>query len=132
MKPLIKFLLAILQAFWKAVRKFLKKFPELISIPTAFALWVASIPVLRWFDPTSGIFDAGVFQVPIFAVLQLFIYVSIAYMTLRLVFGTAAQFLKNDLKNSFEKLTPWQKILFSYGLFLSLLFALVALSYTLR
>lgn len=110
---------------------FLKKYPELLTIPAAFVVWVLSIRVLRWFDPTSGIFDAGVFQIPIFAVLQLFVYISISWMILGIVFGTARKFLQNDFKDKFSKLTIWHRILVSYGLFLSLLFALVALSYTL-
>jgi len=110
---------------------FLKRYPELLTIPLAFIVWVLSISVLRWCDPTSGIFDAGVFQIPIFAVLQLFVYVSIAWMMLGIVFGTARKFLQNDFKDKFSKLTIWHRILVSYGLFLSLLFALVALSYTL-
>ena len=122
----------ILSKIWKAVTKFFKKYPELLTIPAAFVVWVLSIPVLRHLDPTSGIYDAGVFQVPIFAILQLFMYVAVAWMLLGLVFGTARKFLKTDLKTAFNNLTSWQKILFSYGLFFSLVFALVALSYTLR
>lgn len=122
----------IVSKIWIVVKKFFRKYPELLTIPTAFTVWVTSIPVLRWFDPTSGVFDAGVFQIPIFSILQLFMYVSVAWLLLGLVFGTARKFLKSELKNAFTYLNPWQKILFSYGLFFSLVFALVALSYTLR
>ena len=110
---------------------FLKKYPELLTVPLAFVVWVLSIHVLRWFDPTSGIYDAGVFQIPIFAVLQLFVYVSIAWLIMGLVFGTYRKYLKNDLKEDFKTLTKWQKIRMSYTIFLSLLLSLVALSYTL-
>ena len=110
---------------------FLKRYPELLTIPLAFIVWVLSIRVLRWCDPTSGIFDAGVFQIPIFAVLQLFVYASIAWLVMGLLFGTFRRYLLTELKPNFQKLTPWQKIKISYGIFLSLLFALVALSYTL-
>lgn len=108
-----------------------KKYPELFSIPMALAVWVLSVRVLRWIDPTSGIFDAGVFQIPIFSVLQLFVYVSIAWLIMGLVFGTYRKYLVNDLKEDFKKLSPWQKIRMSYTIFLSLLLSLVALSYTL-
>ena len=110
---------------------FLKKYPELITIPAAFVVWVFSIHLLRWFDPTSGIFDAGVFQIPIFSVLQLFMYASIAWMVMGLLFGTYRKYLLTDLKSDFKKLSPWQKIKISYYIFFSLLFAFVALSYTL-
>jgi hypothetical protein len=122
----------ILEKADKALRRFLKRYPELLSIPVALILWILSIRVLRALDPTSAVFDAGVFQVPIFAILQMFVYVSVAWLLLRLVFGTAQKFLKNDFKTVFENLDPWRKVIVAYGLFLSLLFALVALSYTLR
>ena len=116
----------------KNIIEFLRKYPELLTIPAALAVWIFSITVLRWFDPTSAVYDAGVFQVPIFAVLQLLIYVSVSWVLLNMVFGTAGKFLKTDLKTEFQKLTPWEKIKFAYGLFLSLLFTLTALSYTLN
>lgn len=113
-------------------KRFFKRYPELLSIPAAFGGWVASITILRWFDPTSGTYDAGVFQIPIFAIIQLLVYVSISWMLLGIVFGTARTFLKSELKSAFENLSSWEKIKYSYGLFFALLFALVALSYTLK
>lgn len=134
-KAFLMRLLAAVAEFFLCVKDktvvFLKKYPELLTVPLAFVVWVLSIHVLRWFDPTSGIYDAGVFQIPIFAVLQLFVYVSISWLIMGLVFGTYRKYLKNDLKEDFKTLTKWQKIRMSYTIFLSLLLSLVALSYTL-
>ena len=131
---LIRLITALTKWVYRAkdnITVFLKKYPELITIPAAFVVWVLSVHVLRWFDKTSGIFDAGVFQIPIFAVLQLFVYASIAWLVMGLLFGTFRRYLLTDLKPNFNKLTPWQKIKISYVIFFSLLLSLVALSYTL-
>jgi hypothetical protein len=121
-----------LNAIIMALVTFIKKYPEILSVPAAMAVWIASVTVLRWFDPTSAVFDAGVFQIPIFAALQLFIYISIAWLVLGLVFGTMRKFLVTDLKTHFSNLSSWKKLKLAYGLFAFLLFCLVLLSYTLR
>lgn len=120
-----------MKQYLKAILLAIKKYPEILSIPVAFAIWIASITVLRWFDPTSAVFDAGVFQIPIFAVLQLLIYISISWLILGLVFGTMRKFLVNELKQHFINLSSWEKLKLAYGLFAFLLFCLVLLSYTL-
>jgi len=132
LKNALDLLVRFFQFIWKIVRSVFRKYPELLSVPIAFFVWIVSIPLLRWMDPTSAVYDAGVFQVLIFAVLQLFVYVSIAWLILGLVFGTARKFLLNEFKDAFNTLEGWKKIIVSYGLFLSLLFSLVALSYTLH
>lgn len=108
-----------------------KRYPELYSVPAALIVWILSVWLLRVIDPTSGVFDAGVFQIPIFAVLQLFVYVSIAWLILGAVFGTFRKYLLTNLKTDFNTLSKWQKIKISYFIFLTLLLCLVALSYTL-
>jgi len=123
---------SFLKAILKAIKSFLKKYPEVLSIPAALGIWIASITVLRWADPTSAVFDAGVFQIPLFSILQLLVYLSIAWLVMGLLFGTARKFLKNDLKTTFTTLSSWEKLKFAYGVFFLLLFCLVALSYTLR
>ena len=123
---------SFLKTILKAIKSFLKKYPEVFSIPVALGIWIASITVLRWADPTSAVFDAGVFQIPLFSILQLLVYLSIAWLVMGLLFGTARKFLKNDLKTTFINLSSWEKLKFAYGVFFLLLFCLVALSYTLR
>ena len=86
MKTILSFLLKCMMWLFKTTTaglKFLwKKYPEVFSIPVALAVWVLSITVLRWLDPTSAVFDAGVFQIPIFSVIQLFVYASISWLVL--------------------------------------------------
>ena len=110
---------------------FIKQYPEIISIPAVLLTWVLSIRILRFLDPTSAVFDAGIFQIPIFAVLEFFLFVSIAWLAMKLIFTTIRNYLVRDFKLDFFRLTAWQKITLSYFVFFSLLAALVLLSKTL-
>ena len=113
------------------IKGMFKKYPEVLSVPVALLAWVLSVRFLRIIDKTTAVYDAGVFQIIIFAVIQLFVYVSVAWLTLGLVFGTFRKYLIENMKNEFQKLTSWQKIRLSYSVFFLLLFALVVLSLTL-
>jgi len=116
---------------WAVITVFFKKYPEFLTIPAGLVIWIASCNLLRWIDPSSGVFDSGVFQVPIFAIIQLFIFVAIAWLLMRIVFGTVTKHLKTDFKTEFTNLIPWQKLIISYGIFFALLYALILLSHTL-
>jgi hypothetical protein len=111
--------------------KFFKRYPELLTIPAGFIVWMLSVHVLRFFDPTSGVFDAGVFQIPIFAIIQFFVYVSIAWLMLGVIFGTFKKYLLNEMKYDFRKLEPWQKLKLSYSVFFLLVVLLAYLARTL-
>ena len=113
------------------IKGLFKKYPEILSIPITLVAWVLSVRFLRLIDQTTAVYDAGVFQVIIFAVIQLFVYVSVAWLTLGLVFGTFRKYLIENMKNEFQKLTSWQKIRLSYTVFFLLLLSLVVLSLTL-
>ena len=99
------------------IKGLLKKYPEVLSVPVALLAWVLSVRFLRIIDQTTAVYDAGVFQVIIFAVFQLFVYVSVAWLTLGLVFGTFRRYLIENMKFEFQKLSPWQKIRLSYSVF---------------
>ena len=114
------------------IKEFFKRFPEIYSVPIALVVWIISIPLLRLFDNTSAVYDAGVFQVIIFSVIQLLVYASIAWLVMGLLFGTYRKYLINELKPDFNKLSAWQKLTISYFIFFSLLLSLVLLSYTLN
>ena len=119
----------------KKVLSFLKRIymlsPELFRIAASILVWVASIYVIRFFDPTAGVFDAGIFQIPIFATIQFFIYLAVVWLAIRLIFVTTRKYMEFDYQKEFNNLTSWQKMLLSFGLYLSLLYALVHLAGTL-
>lgn len=109
----------------------LKSFPELYSIPIALMAWVISIEFLRALDETVGIYDSGIFQIPIFSIILLFTFLSVAWVAMGLIFGSLRRFLKDEFKNAFQQLDIWEKVLLSYMVFFSLVFSLVALSFVL-
>lgn len=111
--------------------KIFNKYPELISIPAAVLVWIVSIYILRAIDPTSGVFDPGIFQIPLFAIFQFLLYISIAWLVLGIVFGTFKKYLRSEMKFDFKELTSWQKIKLSYSVFFLLLALLAYLSRTL-
>ncbi len=108
-----------------------KRYPEVYMIPAAFVLWALSSTVIWFFDPTAGAFDAGVFQIPVFSIVLLFIFLSVSWLAMKVLFGTASKFLRSGLKNAFNNITPWQKIIYATSIFFLLLYALVRLSHTL-
>ena len=127
MKTFLSFLLAI----WATLVSFFKKRHHFITVPAAILVFSVSITVLRWFDPTAATFDAGIFQVPIFAVIQFFIYLAVAWFAFRLIFGNFYRHLINDMKTDFNNITPWEKLKLSYSVFFFLLAVLAFLARTL-
>lgn len=115
----------------KAIIKFLKKYPEIVSIPVAFVVWALSVRVLRFFDETSATFDAGVFQIIIFAVIQFYVFVSIVWLTMKLMYGTLRRYLQCTFKCDFKTFTPWQQAKLSFFVFFALLAVLAFLATTL-
>jgi hypothetical protein len=109
----------------------LKCYPELYSIPIALLAWVISIEFLRALDQTVGIYDSGIFQIPIFSTILLFTFLSVAWLAMGLIFGSLRRFLKDEFKYAFQQLDLWEKVLLSYIVFFSLVFSLVALSFVL-
>lgn len=124
MKTFLKLVLLI----WPVIKSFFKKHHHLITVPVAILVFSGSITVLRWFDPTAATFDAGIFQVPIFAIIQFFIYMSVAWFAFRLIFGNFYRHLMNDMKTDFNNITSWEKLKLSYSIFFLLFAALVLLS----
>lgn len=105
------------------MKNFFKKYHELLTIPAVILLFILSIPVLRWFDPTAAVFDAGVFQIMIMSMIQLVIYLAVGWIVLKIVFGHHRKYLENQMKSDFEKLTAWERQKLAYSIF----FLLVAL-----
>jgi len=116
----------------KKIVLFFKKHPEILFLAAAMIVWILSTPVLRFFDETAGVFDAGIFQIPIFAVIEYCIYGSTAWFTLKILFPTIRKYLQNEFKNDFKELTKWQKSLLSLCVFFALVAALVFLATTLN
>jgi hypothetical protein len=112
----------------QAVWKFLTDWSELLTLPTALVLWGYSDNLLRLLDPTAGTYDAGVFQLILFAILQLLALHGFVRLFMKLQWPTPDIHLDKYFAVDFESLTPPQRICVSLSVFFGLLFALILLS----
>ena len=117
------------------IKDFLKRtykaYPQIYWLITLILGWFLLIPIIYYIDPSSGTFDMGIFQIPLFAVIMLAFYSLAAWIIVKTIFGYMFRYAKQEMKEDFKKLQPWQKITSYYLLFFALVFALVMLSRTL-
>jgi hypothetical protein len=66
------------------VLKFFRTWNEVLTLPIALALWYFSPVILRSFDPTAAVYDAGVFQIILFGVIKFLIASFFAWLTIKL------------------------------------------------
>lgn len=109
----------------KKIIEFLANWNEFITIPLALLLWYLSPMLLRTLDPTAGVYDAGIFQVILFTVIQFLVYHGVAWIVFKITFPKAYKYFDNKFENAigepttvspeptgfdkFQKLTTWQK-----------------------
>jgi hypothetical protein len=105
--------------------------PQILWLPILFLIWAASVPILRMFDPTAAVFDAGIFQIPIYGTILFVFALFISWQTLRVIYSSMHWYLKKEFKNDFPNFTPWQKTLVSLSVFFLLLFLLAMFMLTL-
>ncbi|PTB97998.1 hypothetical protein C9994_00125 [Marivirga lumbricoides] len=112
----------------KWIWNYLKVWRELSSIVIAFVLWVNSSWLLRKLDPTAATYDAGIFQVYLFAIIGLFLLHGIVRILMKLIWPTSDDYLDNRFAQDFKTITAWQKLKLSTSIFFALLFAAVLLA----
>lgn len=105
-----------------------RKYPQIYWVFGLIIIWFISIPVIRFVDPTGGVFDAGIFQIPIFTIILNAIFLLIAWLIVQTIFAHLYRYAKEEIKQDFKELTKWQKVRVYYFVFFSLVFALVLLA----
>ena len=118
------FFVCLFRSLWG----FIKSWSEVVTIPVGLLLWWLSPNILRWLDPEAGLYDAGVFQNPLFAIIQLLIFSGIIRIVMKLSWSVLDDYLDNHFANTFNSLTSWQKLKLSVCVFLALLYTLAMLS----
>ncbi len=122
-----------------ALKRFLIQWNEFVSIPLAVLLFWIGGSLIRFIDPTAGLFDAGIFQIIIFAVAAFLFLHGIAWIVLKLTFPKAYLFLdevfeaeiarpENDPISADWKLSKYQKCVLVLLYFFGCLFAMVLLA----
>ena len=114
--------------FLKKVRSFAKVWREFSSILVGLLLWFNSPILLRMLDPTAGIYDAGVFQIYLFAIIGLYILHGVVRILMKLIWPASDHYLDKQFAQDFQLIAPWQKLKLSVSVFFALLFALVLLA----
>ena len=124
----IKQWLAFLREQLKPVQPYLKTWREFSSLAVGLFLWLQSVTFLRWMDPTAGTYDAGIFQVYLFAIIGLFVLHGVIRILMKLIWPTSESYLDNQFTHDFKTITPWQKLKLSTSIFFAFLFAVVLLA----
>lgn len=124
----MKKLLNFLATFFKNEYK---QNPQILWLLILLIIWAVSIPILRWIDPTAAVFDAGIFQIPIYGTILFVFALFISWQVLRVIYSSMHTYLKTEFKNDFKTLLPWQKTLVSLSVFFLLLFLLAMFMLTL-
>ena len=97
-----------------------------LALLALLTMFVLSGPVLRWLDPVAGVVDFGILSLVILGLLAGLACVVISQWLLGLLWPVFRNFRKYHFEPIFKSLLPWQKILFYFGFFFLVLYALVA------
>jgi len=112
----------------KKLIKFLTNWNEFLTIPLAIVIWVLSPRVLRWIDPTSATYDAGVLQICVFVVIQFLIYHGVAWLIMKITFPKLYKYVNEMFDVEFENISKWQRLKVVLSVFALYLVALVLIA----
>ncbi|MEI2758974.1 MAG: hypothetical protein V9G42_06005 [Bacteroidia bacterium] len=93
---------------------------ELWTIPLAIVVFISSVPVLRFIDPTSATYDAGILQKILFAVIASLVFNGLAWAGIRMVWKELFVFFQTQFKTDFNNLSNIHKVwvgLFVFSLY---------------
>lgn len=120
----------------KKLLKFFIVWNELWTLPLALILWWVSPWLLRLIDPTAGTYDAGIFQIILFTIIQFMVYHAVVWLIIKITFPGVYKYIDNIIENVlFSKwenkensLTQWQKSKLSLFVFALYLLCIVMVS----
>jgi hypothetical protein len=112
------------------LKEWIIKKKEYLFIVVAILLFLASAPIFRMIDPTAGVYDIGVLQNNITAIISLLVFQFIAWNILCFIWPSIRIYFEENFTADFNKLLPWQKIVTSLLLYCFLVFCQVLLSKT--
>ena len=123
----------------KAVKSFLIEWNEFMTIPLSLVLYWLGGLLIRALDPSSGLFDPGIFQIILWSVSAFLFLHGIAWLVIKITFPRLYHFLDSvfdyeidynagDLIPDDSKLTKYQKCVLSLAYFFGCLFAMVSLA----
>jgi len=123
----------------KAFVSFLEEWNEFLTIPLSLVIYWLGGLLIRALDPSSGLFDPGIFQIILWSVSAFLFLHGIAWLVIKITFPKLYRFLDSvfdyeieynaaDLIPDDSKLTKYQKCVISLAYFFGCLFAMVSLA----
>jgi hypothetical protein len=100
---------------------------EFIGLPLALLAFFILAEVVRYFDPTAGVYDTGVLLIIIYSLVRAMFFSWFAWLAIRWVFPVLWTFFQEEFVDAFNKLSEWQKIKISLLVFFAFFFSLVLL-----
>lgn len=92
------------------MKNFLKRWPEFIGLPIAFAIYFLSPIVLRWYDPTTASFDPAILQAIAYAIVVVLVANVVVFIGIKVNFPSLYEFWQScflyEHKSKFKKGTP--------------------------
>lgn len=107
------------------------KWNEYITIPIALLLWYLSPYLIHLVDSTAATYDTGIFQIILFAIIQLLIFNGIVWLIIRWTFPGIYKFLDEALENKIlnnGSISQWEKCKIVLWVFSIYFIAIVLLS----
>lgn len=105
-----------------------KKVKEYSALIIVVVMFFASREIIRWIDPTAGVYDAGVLQVINVTLIQQAFYQLVTWSIVVTLWPAIGNYFKKEFNLDFQKLTPWKKICTSLFVYFAIFFAQVFLS----
>lgn len=106
----------------------LKKVKEWSALIIVLLMFFASRQIIRWIDPTAGIYDAGVLQVINFTLIEQAVYQLVTWSIVITLWPALGNYFKKEFNIDFQKLSPWKKICTSLFVYFAIFYAQVILS----
>ncbi len=76
-------------------------FPHMISVPLFLTVFVFSADLIRWIDPTAGVYDAGVAQTVFVTVFKFAFFIYITSLYMRHQWPDIWNYFKKDFQSDF-------------------------------
>lgn len=105
--------------------RLLRRLRMALALFGPLALFLHGDPLLRWFDPTAAVVDAGALSLVLLAVVALGTFLAVSRWLVGLLWPVMRGYQRNHFANNFKSLLPWQKITFYLVIFFGLLYAFV-------
>jgi hypothetical protein len=114
------------------LKKFFKLWTEIWSIPLGLLLFWYSPHIIRFVDPTAGVFDLGILHKLLYAVVAILLGNGIAFLGIKFNFPSVFEFYKSESEPSafddFKSITPWQRLKLLAFLYALILFCFALLA----